>query len=121
MEGRDKPGHDGARTQRGHGSSPHPEDPAQLRLEERALGLDPNDEECGSSLPPGDALSFATGFAFAMPRSVIHPLLDGLHVTVRSTGEQYWHIHLIERQGEYCLLLPKRTSELVLTPYAVKL
>jgi hypothetical protein len=60
-------------------------------------------------------------FAFAIPRPVVHSLLDGLNIMVRPDGERYWHIHLVEARGEYALQLPKRSDTLALTPYIVRL
>jgi hypothetical protein len=48
--------------------------------------------------------------------------LDYLNTTTRpSTGKQHWHIHLVERDGGLALLLPKTSSTLAMTPYALSL
>jgi hypothetical protein len=60
-------------------------------------------------------------FAFAIPRSTIHPLLPALNTTTteRST---YWHLHIVEVEPEaYALLLPKESDHLPLTPFKVPL
>jgi hypothetical protein len=60
-------------------------------------------------------------YAFAIPRSIVESVLDGLNITVRPDGERCWHMHLVEAGGEYSLLLPKRSDALSLTGYIVKL
>ena len=59
--------------------------------------------------------------AFAIPRETMRSVLDALNVSVRADGERYWHMHLAESNGEYRLLLPKRSGSMSLTPYIVQL
>jgi hypothetical protein len=56
--------------------------------------------------------------AYAVPRSVLIDHLDGLNTTVRKdTGKLHWHIHLVERDGEIAMLLPKRDGDLTMAPH----
>jgi len=61
------------------------------------------------------------GFAFAIPRKIIHESLAGLHTTTteRST---YWHVHIGQLgANEYVLLLPKLSKHLALSDFRVHL
>lgn len=55
--------------------------------------------------------------AFAIPRDVIRSILPKLHRSIRDAGE-YWHIHLVEKNGDIELLIPNQTSDLPLEQYA---
>ncbi len=59
--------------------------------------------------------------AFAIPWSVLHPLLDAFNTTTKEDGGYYHHIHLIEANGGFSLLLPKKGTSLDLRPYSVQL
>jgi hypothetical protein len=60
-------------------------------------------------------------FAFAFPLSVMRKHLDALNTTTTERGI-YWHVHLVELQnGEYAMLLPKRSQQLPLKEYRVSL
>jgi hypothetical protein len=60
--------------------------------------------------------------AFALPLETIRSCLDGLNTSERDDGEQYWHLHLSESSGgEISLILPKRKTSLLLTPFTLKL
>jgi hypothetical protein len=60
--------------------------------------------------------------AFALPLVTIRSCLDGLNTSERDDGEQYWHLHLSESSGgEISLILPKRKTSLLLTPFTLKL
>lgn len=60
-------------------------------------------------------------FAFAFPLSVMRKHLDALNTTTTEHGI-YWHVHLVELQnGEYAMLLPKRSQQLPLKEYRVSL
>jgi len=60
-------------------------------------------------------------YAFAIPRTMVQSVLDGLNITIRPDGERYWHMHIVEVRGEYALQLPKRSDTLLLAPYVVAL
>jgi len=58
--------------------------------------------------------------AYAIPRTVLAPLLPTLNATVRGdNGKLHWHIHVVERGGELAVLLPKTDSTLPLRPYTL--
>jgi response regulator of citrate/malate metabolism len=60
-------------------------------------------------------------FAFAIPFSVLHPLLDSFNTTTVDTGKLYWHIHIVDTNGGFGLLLPKKGKNLDLRPYQIDL
>lgn len=63
-----------------------------------------------------------TDKAFAIPKSVLTPLLPSLHTTTRSgVGQSYWHIHLSEKNGQLVMLLPKGVGDFDLTPYTIQI
>jgi hypothetical protein len=43
--------------------------------------------------------------AFAIPRTVLQPILPKLHQTIRDTGA-YWHIHLTQSPGGLAIVVP---------------
>jgi hypothetical protein len=60
-------------------------------------------------------------FAFSIPWSVFHPLLDTLNTTTTGKGT-YWHVHLSETApGSYSILMPKRGSAFALDKYRMSL
>jgi hypothetical protein len=60
-------------------------------------------------------------FAFALPLSVLTPLLDAMNTTERN-GEHYWHLKLGRPSpGRYTLLLPKRSDALPIDEYRLPL
>jgi hypothetical protein len=59
-------------------------------------------------------------YGFAIPRSIVQSVLDDLYTTGRPDGERYWHISLVEKDGDYSLLLPRRSDALPLTQYIVR-
>lgn len=59
--------------------------------------------------------------AFAIPRRVLHPVLDALNTTTKPGAEPYWHIHLVETPNGLSLLLPKKSSSLALAAFKVAL
>ena len=60
--------------------------------------------------------------AYAIPKSVLTPLLPSLHTTTRAgAGQSYWHVHLAEKNGQLVMLLPKGVGELDLSPFAFQL
>ena len=56
--------------------------------------------------------------AFAMPRDVIRSVLPKLHQSIRDSGN-YWHIHLIEKNGGIELLIPNSSGGLTLEQFGV--
>jgi hypothetical protein len=60
--------------------------------------------------------------AFAVPRTVLHPLLETLHTTTTKDGHVYWHIHLIDQANQaFAMRLPKKGSALPLGQYQIKI
>jgi hypothetical protein len=59
--------------------------------------------------------------AFAIPRRVLHPVLDALNTTTKPGAEAYWHIHLVETPNGLSILLPKKSSLLALADFKVAL
>jgi hypothetical protein len=60
-------------------------------------------------------------FAFAIPLKALRENLSALNTTTTERGT-YWHIHLVEKHnGDYAVLLPKRSSQLPLTEYRINL
>ena len=59
--------------------------------------------------------------AYAIPRDVLIPLLPYLNTTTPSSGDKYWHIHLTDRSGKTEMLVPKRGTNLDLSPYVIAL
>jgi hypothetical protein len=60
-------------------------------------------------------------YAFAIPVSVLHPLLSAFNTTTTDAGKTYWHIHLVDSKGSIGLLLPKQGKNLELHPYRIDL
>lgn len=61
------------------------------------------------------------GFAYAVPRNVIHPLLPALNTTT-TDRYTYWHLHIVEVEpGVHALLVPKQEDNLLLAPYKIAL
>ena len=60
-------------------------------------------------------------YGFAIPQRIINSVLGGINTTTRPNGETYWHLHLLDTEGEYCLLLPKTSGSLSLSPYVLRL
>jgi hypothetical protein len=58
---------------------------------------------------------------FAIPRRVLHPVLDALNTTTRPGAEPYWHINLVETPDGLSLFLPKKSSSLALADFKVAL
>lgn len=60
--------------------------------------------------------------AFAIPWEIINAQLSNLNTTTTAERGTYWHIHIAEpKKGSYALLLPKKTSQLALDEYMIKL
>jgi hypothetical protein len=59
--------------------------------------------------------------AFVIPVKIIQQILPDLNTTETDRGV-YWHLHIVQRtSGEFELLVPKRSADLDLSPYAVDL
>lgn len=57
-----------------------------------------------------------------IPRDTFRLHLASMNTTVRrESGKMYWHIHLVERDGNLVLLLPKAESVVDLSPYLIEL
>ena len=57
---------------------------------------------------------------YALPLAILHPLLEHLNTTVRqATGKLHWHVHIVERDGNVALLLPKAGDTFSLSAYVV--
>lgn len=60
-------------------------------------------------------------FAFALPLSVLTPLLAALNTTDRD-GDHYWHVKIGQTAPDrYTLLLPKRSDALAIDDYRLPL
>lgn len=60
--------------------------------------------------------------AFAIPLDVLRPLVSLLNSTTRDeTGKTHHHVHLVERDGDLALLLPKASTHLSVAPYRLLL
>lgn len=57
--------------------------------------------------------------AFAIPISIIKPLLPFLNTTTPKDGNTYWHIHLVERADGMELLVPKRDDNLSIRQFSL--
>jgi hypothetical protein len=55
--------------------------------------------------------------AFAIPRDVMRAALPSLHQSVRESGA-YWHIHLIDRDGNIAVLIPNSSDHLSLEEFS---
>lgn len=61
-------------------------------------------------------------FAFAVPASVMEPLLKGLSTTMKDDDVAYWHIFIAEApRGRYVLSLPNQSEPYSLEKYQVRL
>jgi hypothetical protein len=58
--------------------------------------------------------------AFAIPRSKVQEILPYLSMTV-SDRDKYWHVNIIEENGKLSLVIPKRSENMDLTEYQIKL
>lgn len=55
--------------------------------------------------------------AFAIPRDAIRSVLPSLHQSVRDSGD-YWHIHLVERNGGIEVLIPNSRTGFALEKFS---
>jgi hypothetical protein len=59
--------------------------------------------------------------AFAIPIKIIQELLPDLNTTETERGE-YWHLHIVQgTKGGLEMIIPKRSTNLELSPYIVEL